>query len=147
MRDLLRINGIPIGKHFPIEMIPSPKRPKDGSIIIIVATDAPLLPNQCKRLAQRATLGLARVGGTGHETSGDIFLAFSTANNLPDDPSQLRDLKMLPFPHMSPLFDATAEATEEAILNAMTSAETMTGYRGTVYALPTDKLADLMRKS
>jgi len=147
MRELLRVNGVPVGKHFPIDMIPSPKRPKDGSIIIIVATDAPLLPTQCKRLAQRATIGLARVGGTGHDGSGDIFLAFSTGNALPDTSARLRDLQMLPHAQMNPLFDATAEATEEAILNAMTSAETMTGYRGTVYALPTHELADFVLSS
>ena len=121
------------------------KQEKDGSIIIIVATDAPLLPFQCKRLAQRATVGLAHVGGYGHNSSGDIFLAFATGNDLPFGAAealaagtgQPLPIHMLPNQLMDPLFHATAEATEEAILNALCAAETMTGYRGrTVHALP-----------
>ena len=149
-RRLLRVEGVPVGREIDENHTPTPGKERhaaDGSIIIIVATDAPLIPAQCKRLAQRATVGLARTGGVGHNTSGDIFLAFSTGNHIPETAHQPIDLKMLPHQHMSPLFDAVAEATEESILNALTAAETMTGFKGhTVYAVPLDELQQVMAK-
>ncbi len=147
-RAMLRVDGVPVGQIINGERIPVlARRPlQTGSIIIIIATDAPLLPVQCTRLAQRATVGLARVGGTGHNGSGDIFLAFSTSNHLPAQGTTfLRHIKMIPHSHMDRLFDATAEAVEEAILNAMCMAETMVGQDGrTVYALPLDDLQQIM---
>lgn len=147
-RAMLRVEGVPVGQIINGERIPVLTRrpPQTGSIIIIIATDAPLLPVQCTRLAQRATVGLARVGGTGHNGSGDIFLAFSTSNHLPAQGTTfLRHIKMIPHSHMDRLFDATAEAVEEAILNAMCMAQTMVGQDGrTVYALPLDDLQQIM---
>ncbi len=148
-RHLLRVDGVPVGRELSFERIPHPwvEPPTASSIIIIIATDAPLLPFQCKRLARRATVGLARVGGIGDNGSGDIFLAFSTGNHLPLHPSTAYNLKMLPNDQLGIFFEATAEAVEEAILNALTSAETMTGYAGhTAYELPLDDLHRLMRK-
>ncbi len=146
-RRHLRVNGVPVGRSIDTEQVPSHRqRPKaDGSIIIVVATDAPLLPHQCKRLAQRATVGLARVGGTGYNGSGDIFLAFATGNHVPVAATGLIPLQTLPNQQMDPLFDATAEAVEESILNALCAAETMTGQQGrTVYELPADRLQAIM---
>jgi D-aminopeptidase len=145
---LLRVDGVPVGQELGPDVVPLPSQPSgDGSIIVIVATNAPLIPSQCKRLAQRATVGLARVGGVGHNFSGDIFLAFSTGNHVPNHGEGLIDLKMMPHEHMDTLFEATAEAVEEAILNALCAAETMTGYQGyTVRALPLDKLQAVMKK-
>ena len=148
-RPDLRVDGVPIGRRIPVTSVPGvwTKPSTSGSIIVVVATDAPLLPTQCKRLAQRATVGLSRVGGYGHNGSGDLFLAFSTGNHVPreaDDPVAVR---MLPNHRMDALFRATAEAVEESILNALTAAETMTGYEGrTVYALPLDQLEEMMRR-
>ena len=114
---------------------------------MIVATDAPLLPVQCKRLAQRATVGLARVGGVGYNGSGDIFLAFATGNHVSAAAESSLEVKTLPHHHLSVFFEAVAEAVEEAILNALTAAETMTGYMGrTVFALPLDELQQVMKK-
>ena len=154
-RHLLRVDGIPAGRLIRPDEVPAvrsqPKPPTgDGSIIIIVATDAPLLAHQCKRLAQRATIGLARVGGTGADSSGDIFLAFATGNSgLPSgDLTVAKDavaITMLPNAHMSPLFEACADATEEAILNAMCMAHTTTGIDGrTVHALPLERVVELV---
>ena len=143
----LRVNGVPVGLEIGPKTIPLPGNAgSGGSIIIIVATDAPLLPIQCQRLAKRATVGLSRAGGSGHNGSGDIFLAFSTGNHVPRTEKPL-DVKMLPLDHISPLFDATAEAVEESIINALTSAETMTGLNGrTAHALPLDELRRVMLK-
>jgi D-aminopeptidase len=146
-RSLLRVDGVPVGREIGPEHTPEPgsEPPVAGSIIIIVATDAPLLPVQCKRLARRATVGLARVGGVGHNSSGDIFLAFATGNHLPARAGVALELKMLPHQHLDAFFDAVAEAVEEAILNALTAAETMTGFKGhTAYALPLDELQRVM---
>jgi D-aminopeptidase len=143
-REQLRVDGVPVGRLIPREHTPTPwDRPVyGGSIIVVVATDAPLLPVQCRRLARRATVGLARVGGTGHNGSGDIFLAFATGNELPSaERSAPLELKMLPHAHIDPLFNATADAVEEAILNALCAGETMAGFKGTVHALPLDELA------
>jgi D-aminopeptidase len=142
-RSLLRIDGVPVGREIDFEHTPSP-RPQnrgEGSIIVVMATDAPLIPTQCKRLAQRATIGLARVGSVGHNGSGDLFLAFATGNHLLADGTAPYDVKMLPHQQLNVFFEAIAEAVEESIVNALCAAETMTGYKGrTAYALPLDAL-------
>ena len=146
-RKHLRVAGVPVGRLIPTSELPDPYAPpkEDGSIIIIVATDAPLLPVQCKRLARRATVGLGRVGGNGHNGSGDLFLAFATGNHVPIASAQPIPVRMLPNGQISPLFDAVAEAVEEAILNALTAAETMVGRAGrTAHALPLDRLQQIM---
>jgi D-aminopeptidase len=124
------------------------KAPADrGSIIVVVGTDAPLLPHQLKRLAKRVALGVGRMGGLGGNTSGDIFFAFSTANPGAAAPTGIVSLTMLSNEEINPLLEATIQATEEAILNAMLAAETMTGADGyRVYALPADRLMAAMRK-
>jgi D-aminopeptidase len=156
-RHLLRIDGVPVGDLVPCSQVPGFREermrlrrgePGDGSIIIIVATAAPLLPHQCERLAQRATIGLARVGGIGANDSGDIFLAFATGNRrLPgakDLSATIADCRMLANSRMTPLFEACAEATEEAILNALCMATTTTGIDGrTMYALPLDRVREV----
>ncbi len=149
-RHLLRIDGVPVGEEIDVEEVPSARRIRrtDGSIIIIVATDAPLLPNQCKRLAQRATVGLARAGGNGNNSSGDLFLAFSTGNRGMDaNGIEPRPVRMFPNAVISDLFAAVAEATEEAIANALCMATTTTGIDGrTAHALPLDRLQAVMQK-
>lgn len=147
-REDLRVDGVAVGRTIGPELVPFPTRPagNSGSIIVIIATDAPLLPTQCKRLARRATVGLARVGGYGFNGSGDIFLAFATGNDLPDH-APLYTLTMLPPDELNPLFRAAADATEEAILNALCAAETMTGFQGSVaHALPHDLLLQAMKR-
>lgn len=147
-RRHLRVNGVPVGRLLDTDQVPfeRPVKKPDGSIIVVVATNAPLLPGQCQRLAQRATVGLARVGGTGYNGSGDIFLAFATGNHVPLAAEAPITVHMLPHSHLDPLFDATAEAVEEAILNALCAAETMIGQQGrTVHALPLDRLQQIMR--
>ncbi len=146
-RARLRIDGVPVGEKIPVADVPAPQ-PADGavggSIIALVATDAPLLPGQCERLAQRAGLGVARMGGVGEDSSGDLFLAFATGNGGLGGRSGTVPLRMLPNERMTPLFDAVVEATEEAIVNALCAAETMTGLGGsTVHAIPLDRLASL----
>ena len=145
-RDGLTIAGVPVGREITDLM---PKRiPADtGSIIVVVATDAPLLPHQLKRVVKRAALGIAKNGGIGGNSSGDIFIAFSTANPGVGREPNLANLKMLPNDRINPIFLATVQATEEAIINAMIAAETMTGVDGnTVYAIPHDRLKEVMRK-
>jgi D-aminopeptidase len=147
-RDLLRVDGVPVGLEIPPSEVPSHRTPaRDaGSIIVVLATDAPLLPIQCQRLARRATTGLAWAGGFGGNGSGDIFLAFSTGNKVHRDAPHT-DVRMIGADRMTPLFRAAAEATEEAILNALTAAETMTGYKGrTLYGLPLDRLKEVMAR-
>ena len=118
-----------------------------GSIIVVVATDAPLLPHQVKRLARRATMGLARTGATSGIGSGDIFIAFSTANPGAAAARAAVNVAMLPNENLNNVFEATVQAVEEAIVNAMVGAETMKGFRGsTVYALPHDGLRDVLKK-
>lgn len=145
---LLRINGVPVGKQIDFSKIEGYKSPRQqmSSIIILLATDMPLLPIQCQRLARRATVGLARVGGTGHNGSGDIFMAWSTGNKIPNGAAEpLRSVQMVDHPQLDPLFDAAAEAVEEAILNAMVAASTMVGYKGRiVHALPHDQVRSIM---
>jgi D-aminopeptidase len=124
-----------------------PRDEGDGSIIIVVATDAPLLPHQLERLVTRAALGVGRMGGRGENSSGDIFVAFSTANPGAAADTGVARLAMLPNAGLNPLFAATIQATEEAILNAMLAAETMTGADDLrVFALPHDRLLAAMRK-
>ena len=118
-----------------------------GSIIVVVATDAPLLPHQLKRIATRVSLGIGRMGGKGENSSGDIFVAFSTANAHAAADTGLAHLTMIPNGRINPLFYATTQATEEAIVNAMLQAETMTGANyARVYALPVDRLMAAMKK-
>jgi D-aminopeptidase len=146
-RDMLRLDGAPIGRHLGYDVVPAPaeadaRLAEGGSIIVIIATDAPLLADQCRRLAQRATVGLARVGGTGSNSSGDIFLAASTGNRVPLQPDGPVTVTTLPADHLSALFRAVADVVEESIWNALCAAETMTGHRGrTVHAVPLDAVA------
>jgi D-aminopeptidase len=145
-RELLRVDGVPVGLEIPHEEVPSGWKDVDGSIIVVLATDAPLLPIQCKRLARRATTGLAWVGGIGSNGSGDIFLAFSTGNAVTSGDS-MSTVRMIAPEAMTPLFLAAAEATQEAILNSLTAAETTTGFKGrTAHAIPLDRLQQVMRK-
>jgi L-aminopeptidase/D-esterase-like protein len=118
-----------------------------GSIIIVIATDAPLLPHQLERVAKRASLGVGRMGGLGENSSGDIFLAFSTANTHAAADTGLAPVTMLPNDRINPIFEATVQATEEAIINAMLAARTMTGADSVrSYALPHDRLRAVLRK-
>ena len=142
-RSQLTIAGAPVGR----ELAGSVYGEDTGSIIIAVATDAPLLPHQLKRLARRATMGLARTGSTSGNGSGDIFIAFSTANARSFGSKKPVAVTMTPNDDMNPLFEATVQATEEAIVNALVAAETMTGIDGhRVEALPHDRLRDVLRK-
>jgi D-aminopeptidase len=151
LRDALRVDGVPVGREIGPEIVPAHysgatrQQQEGGSIIVVLATDAPLLPIQCQRLARRATTGLAWVGGMGSNGSGDIFIAFSTANHI-GPKEEISNVRMLAPAAMTSLFRAAAEATEEAILNALCMAETMTGKDGrTVHALPLDRLEQVMR--
>ncbi len=147
-RELLTIAGVPVGREIP-DLLPITGRKDEdqGSIIVVVATDAPLLPHQLDRIARRVPLGLGVVGGRGGDSSGDIFIAFSTANQEAARTSGLANLTMLPNEQLNGLFVATAQAVEEAIVNALVAAETMTGINGnTVYALPHDRLREVLRK-
>jgi D-aminopeptidase len=147
-RDRFRVDGVPVGELIG-DRIATPTRGESGSIIGIVATDAPLLPHQCDRLAQRAGLGVGRMGGTGAHTSGDIFLAFAAGNRGLDSGEREVPLRMLSDSEISPLYDAVIESTEEAILNALLAAQTMTGRDGnTAYALEPELLVEsLARRS
>ena len=148
-RNLFRIDGVPVGRAISEAHTPMPwgEAPDTSSIIIVVATDAPLIPTQCKRLAQRATVGLARMGGIGHNGSGDIFLAFATGNHFTDHGESLYDLKMMPHHHLNEVFEAEAEMVEEAILNVLTAAETTTGFKGrTAHALPLEEVKRVMER-
>jgi L-aminopeptidase/D-esterase-like protein len=147
-RETLSIAGVPVGKEI-ADLMPKPGRidAKEGSIITVVATDAPLLPHQLDRLVKRVALGVGIAGGRGNDSSGDIFIAFSTANPEAAKKSGIAQLTMLPNERINPLFWATVEATGEAIVNALVAAETMTGINGnTVYALPHDRLREVLRK-
>lgn len=170
LRQDLRVAGVPVGQEItdlrpciaiddpkiqpelPRCGAPEPASPRDvakdlGSIIVIVATDAPLLPHQLKRIATRVALGVGRTGGYSGNGSGDIFLAFSTANPKTAMTDGTVRVEMLPNPRMNALFVATVQATEEAVLNAMLASETMTGANGLrVHALPRDRLMEVMRK-
>ncbi|MGA9039092.1 MAG: P1 family peptidase [Terriglobales bacterium] len=144
VRDELRIAGVPVGREIP----EGQHRKKDlGSIIVVVATDAPLIPTQLKRVAKHVALGLGRDGSYGGNGSGDIFVTFSTANAGAISPNGLHQLTMLPNDSLDPIFLATVQATEEAVVNAMVAAETMTGIDNhTVIALPHDQLREVLKK-
>ena len=150
-RNQLRIAGVPVGQEITDNTLASVEtglpREDVGSIIIVVATDAPLLPHQLKRLARRAALGLARTGTTSGNGSGDIFIAFSTANPEASKPTGIAQLAMLPNDRIGSVFEATVQATEEAIINALVAAETMTGVDDhKVTALPHDRLKQVLKK-
>ncbi|MBV9339739.1 MAG: P1 family peptidase [Acidobacteria bacterium] len=143
-RDQLRIAGVPVGREIKAQAI---KDDDAGSIIVLVATDAPLIPTQLKRLAKRVSLGLARNGSYSGNGSGDIFIAFSTANPNAAASQGPRQISLLANDSINPLFLATVQATEEAVVNALVAAETMTGVNGhTVVALPHDQLQEILRK-
>jgi L-aminopeptidase/D-esterase-like protein len=146
-REELTIAGVPVGRAFP-DLMPASERHEDGgSCIVVVATDAPLLPHQLKRLARRAPLGIGRTGGIGAHTSGDIFITFSTANPGAFGDRRLAHLEMLPNDILNPLLRATIEATEEAVINAMIAAATMTGRDGHIaHAIPHDRLREVLRR-
>jgi D-aminopeptidase len=162
-RGLLTIDGVPVGREIPTTEVPSPYEvpkldpgeagPGAGSIIIYVATDAPLLPHQCQRVAQRAGLGLARSGGYGATSSGDLFLCFATGNRglhpaeVEPVGQMFETVRAVIDDALDPIFEATIEATEEAIANALVAAETMVGRDGVVaFELPKDRLMDVMRR-
>jgi D-aminopeptidase len=145
-RRRLRVNGVAVGKLIGDRIAPPTKGEETvGSIIGIVATDAPLLPMQCDRLAQRAGLGVARTGGLGENSSGDLFLAFANGNRGLAGRDEPVPVRMLPNERLDPLFEAAVDATEEAILNALLAAETMTGRNGnTVHALEPELLLETL---
>jgi D-aminopeptidase len=161
-RAWLRVDGVRVGEAIPTSEVSSPwdqslgvaaPPPGSGSIIVVVATDAPALPHQCERLAQRAGLGIARMGGTGGHTSGDLFIAFATGNRLPDGTGVDEDpagrgtyaVRAVGDIVIDALFDAVIESTEEAILNALVAADTVVGRDGiTAHALPHDRLREVM---
>ena len=146
------IAGVPIGKELKDTLnyefkAPPSYQPGDGSIIVVLATDAPLLPHQLKRIAARIALGVGKVGGRGENGSGDIFIAFSTANPSAFQRENFTKLDELPNDLINPLFEATVQATEEAIINAMVAAETMEGINGNkAYALPHKLVIDILKK-
>jgi D-aminopeptidase len=150
-RRQLRVGGVPVGaeisNNMPVAGARQLYREDTGSIIIVVATNAPILPHQAKRLARRATLGLGRTGSVSGDGSGDIFIAFSTANAGAAGAKGSAAVQMLPNNELNPVFEAVVQATEEAIVNAMVGAETMTGIDGhKVYALPHDGLREVLKK-
>jgi D-aminopeptidase len=167
-RQDLVIDGVPVGREIGHGVIPYPhltqpdpylKMPQhivdrinefqeEGSIMIVVATDAPLLPVQCKRLAQRAAIGLGRIGGLGNNGSGDFIICFSTANKVAPVPDKAVDgIEMMPNHQMTPMFQATIEATESAILNSMLAAEDITGRNGNkAYALTSEAVENVMSR-
>ena len=159
-RQLFTVAGVPVGREI-TDLMPKPGKAAtasvparkfggegEGSIIVVVATDAPLLPHQLERLVKRVSLGIGNVGGRGENSSGDIFIAFSTANAAEASKNAgVANIAMLPNDRINPLFWAVAQATEEAIINALVAAETMTGYNGnTLYSLPHDRLKAALRK-
>lgn len=163
-REWLRVDGVPVGAEIGRDEIPTPYDQAEalrhasvppegsGSIIVVLATDAPLLPHQCERLAQRAGLGIARAGGTGAHTSGDLFIAFATGNRLPqeveDRPKTVTyDVRAVGDGVIDALFDGAIESTEEAIINALVAAHTTVGRDGvTAHALPHDRLLEIMAR-
>ena len=157
-RPQLRIAGVPVGREItdllpdnpplPGAGPPAPRGGRDGSIIIVAATDAPLLPHQLKRLARRASLGLGRLGSISMNGSGDIFVAFSTANGeaVANESGEAR-LRMLANSDLNPLFEGVVQATEEAIVNSMIAARDMTGVNGRrIYAIPHERLREILRR-
>ncbi len=147
-RSQLTIAGVPVGKEI-TDLMPEKGKLGDdqGSIIVVVATDAPLLPHQLERLVKRVSLGIGVMGGRGGNSSGDIFIAFSTANPEAGKMKEVAHLEMLPNERINPLFKAVTEATEESIVNAMVAAETMEGVDGNkIYAIPHDRLISVLKK-
>jgi D-aminopeptidase len=145
-RSGLMIAGVPVGREIS-DLMPKQAPSDTGSIIVVIATDAPLLPHQLKRVVKRAALGIGKNGGIGGNSSGDIFIAFSTANPGAGKEGKAANVTMLPNDLINPVFAATVQATEEAIINAMIAAETMTGVNGnTVYAIPHERLKQAMKK-
>lgn len=153
-KESLKIAGVPVGKELENTVGSELKLPSesyrqegDGSIIVVIATDAPLLPHQLKRIASRVPLGIGNVGGYGMNSSGDIFIAFSTANSTAFQRKDFSTVKILPNDLIDPLFDATVQAVEESIINAMIAAETMEGVNGNKsYALPHQPVINILRK-
>jgi D-aminopeptidase len=173
-RELLRVDGVPVGQEIPVSEIPSPwdaeeavdgvssdaspvtsqrAGPGGGSIIVVVGTDAPLLPHQCERIAQRATLGLGRMGSIASNGSGDLFIAFATGNRglgpvgTERDARRTIETRLVVDRALSPLFQASVEAVEAAVVNALLAAETMTGRDGiTAHALDHGRLLDIMAR-
>jgi L-aminopeptidase/D-esterase-like protein len=148
----LSIAGVPVGRelkdtlNYELKAPPS-YQPGDGSIIVVLATDAPLLPHQLKRMAARVAIGVGKVGGRGENGSGDIFISFSTANPSAFQRENLSKVNVLPNDLINPLFDATVQAVEEAIINAMVAAETMEGINGNkAYRLPHQLIIDVLKK-
>jgi D-aminopeptidase len=149
-RRRLMVDGVPVGRELGPERIPAPGAPEGaGSIIVVVATDAPLLPHQCERVAQRAALGIARTGGAGENSSGDLILCFATGNRGlgVGAGSEVVGVSMLPNERIDELFYGAIEATEEAIVNSLLAAETTTGRHGrVVHRLDPDALVEVMRR-
>jgi len=151
-RSALMISGVPVGREIPDlpafagRIDEGPER-DTGSVIVVIATDAPLLPHQLKRMARRVSMGLARTGSVASDSSGDIFIAFSTAADLAGLAGGVGRVSMMPNPWMTKMFEAVAQATEEAVVNALIAAETMTGIDDhRVIALPHDRLRDVLKK-
>ncbi|MGQ0430184.1 MAG: P1 family peptidase, partial [Gammaproteobacteria bacterium] len=147
LRETLRVAGVPVGEHLREHRAYQDQRGETGSIIIVVATDAPLLPHQVKRMASRASLGLGRMGSTAGNGSGDMFVAFSTANAQAITADAYAAAEFLDNGALDPLFDATVQATEEAIVNALVAAKDMRGQDGHyAIALPHDELVELLKR-
>lgn len=154
IKSSLTIAGVPVGKELmdtlnnELKLPPQSYRQEgDGSIIVVIATDAPLLPHQLKRIAQRVSLGIGKVGGYGSNGSGDIFIAFSTANSNAFNRQETTQVDQISNDQISPLFEATAQAVEEAIINAMVAADTMEGINGNKsYGLPHKKVINILKK-
>jgi L-aminopeptidase/D-esterase-like protein len=145
-RSGLTIAGVPVGREL-TDLMPERGDVDQGSVIAIAATDAPLLPHQLKRMVRRIALGIGKSGGIGGNSSGDIFIAFSTANPGSNVEDAVVSVDMIPNARMNPIFRATIQATEEAVVNALVAAETMTGRDGnTVYAMPHDRVRELLKK-
>jgi L-aminopeptidase/D-esterase-like protein len=153
VRPRLRIAGVNVGEEIPSSQVPTPK--EGGSIVVLLATDAPLLSHQLERIARRCGMGIAMSGSFAGNGSGDLFLAFSTANEagVREEPARrgqrtppsTHRVEMLPNAQMDPLFAATVDATDEAVINALVTAETMEGFDGhTVYALPHDRVREIL---
>jgi L-aminopeptidase/D-esterase-like protein len=149
----LSIAGVPVGRelrdtlNYEFKAAPSYRQEGDGSIIVVLATDAPLLPHQLKRMAARVAIGVGKVGGRGENGSGDIFITFSTANPAAFQRNSFTKVDVLPNDLVNPLFDATVQAVEESIINAMVAAETMEGINGNkAYALPQNMVMDILKK-
>ncbi|MBI3169699.1 MAG: P1 family peptidase [Chloroflexi bacterium] len=149
-RYQLTIAGVPVGQYLksdaPVTSGENPFRQEAGSLVVIVATDAPLMPHQLKRVAKRVTLGMGRTGTTGGNGSGDLFLAFTTANVEAARGGVIAQMQALPNDQLDPIFGATVYATEEAIINSLVAAEDMTGHEISAKALPHEEVKELLRK-